>query len=207
MIGFKTIQQAIFENYEIAHFDRSDDKAKERYFKTKSNVSDDQLLRRPVRYFHDIEIAKVDDDGPEVQLIDLDERNVGDIDANEMQSRTSVNGASSDNRVWPLVRFTNGREILAVPFEFNVLNGKGDVEARRTQIPLILAWALSVHKSQGLTLERVKVDLRRAFENGQGTVYYLARLTRKYLLCIIDYFSICGSFTRYKHGRFAGLEL
>lgn len=36
------------------------------------------------------------------------------------------------------------------------------------QVPFILAWALSVHKSQGQTLERVKVDLRRTFEKGQG---------------------------------------
>lgn len=35
-------------------------------------------------------------------------------------------------------------------------------------MPLILAWSLSVHKSQGQTLERVKVDLRRTFEKGQG---------------------------------------
>lgn len=33
-----------------------------------------------------------------------------------------------------------------------------------------MAWALSVHKSQGQTLERVKVDLGRTFEKGQGKV-------------------------------------
>ncbi|KAI0047663.1 hypothetical protein FA95DRAFT_1204693 [Auriscalpium vulgare] len=69
---------------------------------------------------------------------------------------------------WPLVRFTNGRELLCIPQEFTVNNGEGETEAARLQVPLILAWALSVHKSQGQTLERVKVDLSRTFEKGQG---------------------------------------
>lgn len=71
---------------------------------------------------------------------------------------------------WPVVRFTNGRELLCVPAEFTVSNAYGEVEATRWQIPLILAWALSVHKSQGQTLERVKVDLGRTFEKGQAYV-------------------------------------
>jgi hypothetical protein len=85
--------------------------------------------------------------------------------------------------MWPLVRFTNGSERLCVPEEFTVNDAFGNIEASRKQVrehviatsitdfgqvPLILAWALSVHKSQGQTLDRVRVDLRNTFEKGQG---------------------------------------
>ncbi|KAJ7630592.1 hypothetical protein FB45DRAFT_539291 [Roridomyces roridus] len=50
------------------------------------------------------------------------------------------------DKLWPLVRFSNGNEVLVTPEEFTVNNADGGMEARRDQVPLILAWALSVHK-------------------------------------------------------------
>ncbi|KAM6498375.1 hypothetical protein JOM56_006323 [Amanita muscaria] len=74
------------------------------------------------------------------------------------------------DKLWPVVQFTNGRTKCILPEEFTIDNASGEAEATRVQVPLILAYALSVHKSQGQTLERVKIDLRRTFEKGQGTL-------------------------------------
>lgn len=73
----------------------------------------------------------------------------------------------------PVVQFFSHRgepfgPILVKPESWSV--GSGDAEASRTQIPLKLAYALSVHKSQGMTIEFVEVSLRGVFEPGQAYV-------------------------------------
>lgn len=40
----------------------------------------------------------------------------------------------------------------------------------REQVPLTLAWAMSVHKSQGMSMDRLKVDLQGVFSFGQAYV-------------------------------------
>jgi ATP-dependent DNA helicase PIF1 len=75
---------------------------------------------------------------------------------------------------YPYVRFTladkTTRMLLVTPEVWKVELPNGDVEAQRSQVPLILAWALSIHKAQGQTLEYVKVDLGKVFEAGQAYV-------------------------------------
>ncbi|KAF2962696.1 hypothetical protein GQX73_g10877 [Xylaria multiplex] len=79
-----------------------------------------------------------------------------------------------DLREYPVVRFTatdgTHRTILCIPEDWKVELPTGEVQASRKQLPLILAWALSIHKAQGQTLERVKVDLGKVFEKGQAYV-------------------------------------
>lgn len=69
---------------------------------------------------------------------------------------------------WPVVEFPGGRTRLIPPHEFTIENVNGTMQALRLQVPLILAWAISIHKSQGQTLQRVRVNLGRIFEKGQG---------------------------------------
>ncbi|KAJ6501688.1 hypothetical protein C8R47DRAFT_237948 [Mycena vitilis] len=83
---------------------------------------------------------------------------------------------AGSTRRWPVVRFTHGEELVMVPQEFTINNADGGMEASREQVPLILAWALSVHKSQGQTIERVRVDLKQTFEKGQGALTAIYQL-------------------------------
>ncbi|KAB5588631.1 hypothetical protein CTheo_7925 [Ceratobasidium theobromae] len=76
----------------------------------------------------------------------------------------------TEGRKWPLVRFENGVKLLVTPAYFAHENVLGRTEACRVQVPLILAWALTVHKAQGQTLSRVKVDLAGTFAPGQAYV-------------------------------------
>ncbi|KAJ5713096.1 uncharacterized protein N7483_010277 [Penicillium malachiteum] len=85
-------------------------------------------------------------------------------------------------RQWPLVCFVQPdgteRHLLCQPEAWKIELPNGEVQAQRSQVPLILAWALSIHKAQGQTLQRVKVDLNRVFEKGQAYVA-LSRATTK----------------------------
>ena len=73
---------------------------------------------------------------------------------------------------WPIVQFLSGSKRTIYPR--CMVNELGDDKPysllSRTQIPLMAAWAMTVHKSQGMTLSRVIVDLRHSFEPGQDYV-------------------------------------
>src|SRR4029077_11477536 len=69
----------------------------------------------------------------------------------------------------PVVRARRGARIVAEPSKWKIDEG-GKELASITQVPLRLAWAMTVHKSQGMSLDAAVIDLSRAFEYGQGYV-------------------------------------
>ncbi len=70
---------------------------------------------------------------------------------------------------WPIVKLTDGRTLKAEPVTWEVVED-GKVRAMIEQVPLRLAWAITVHKSQGMSLDAAEIDLSRAFVYGQGYV-------------------------------------
>jgi ATP-dependent DNA helicase PIF1 len=70
---------------------------------------------------------------------------------------------------YPVVRLLNGREVTIKPEAWELQDGDKR-RATVTQLPLRLAWAITVHKSQGMTLDAAQVDLRKAFVEGMGYV-------------------------------------
>ncbi len=70
---------------------------------------------------------------------------------------------------YPVVEFRDGRRVTMVPDVWELRDGERK-RASISQVPLRLAWAITVHKSQGMTLDAAKIDLRKAFVKGMGYV-------------------------------------
>ena len=72
---------------------------------------------------------------------------------------------------YPKVKLADkGLEIIVEPEKFSITDQKGKEIAYVIQLPLKLGWAITVHKSQGMTLSSVQMDLSKAFVAGQGYV-------------------------------------
>lgn len=66
----------------------------------------------------------------------------------------------------PRVLFENGVVCVIEPHAYDIMEGL-HTKATRLQIPLMLAWATSIHRCQGMTLSKAEIDAQGMFENGQ----------------------------------------
>ncbi len=79
-----------------------------------------------------------------------------------------VTGFDEDTN-YPIVKLNNGKTVIMQPETWELIDGDKR-RATLKQLPLRLAWAITVHKSQGMTLDSAHIDLRRAFVEGMGYV-------------------------------------
>ncbi len=74
-----------------------------------------------------------------------------------------------DDSQQPIVETFSGDLITVYQEKWTIEEG-GEVVASLSQLPLRLAWAITVHKSQGMSLDCAEIDLSKTFEYGMGYV-------------------------------------
>lgn len=91
------------------------------------------------------------------------------------QSKGYVNGTLGtvigfdEDDHYPIVKTITGKEIWAKPATWKVEEDE-KLLAEIMQVPIRLAWAITVHKSQGMSLDAAEIDLSKAFAEGMGYV-------------------------------------
>lgn len=89
-------------------------------------------------------------------------------------SRGIVIDFTKDENRYPVVLFLNGQTMIIEYYEYKLIEEnqyEKDEFVTKCQIPLILSWAITIHKAQGMSLEYVKTDIGSSiFEYGQAYV-------------------------------------
>jgi len=83
-----------------------------------------------------------------------------------------------------IIKKDHGREVTVEKMMFSMLDAEGNIRASVVQFPVTLAYATTIHKSQGATLDDLWCDLSSLWEPGQAYVA-LSRLRNPHGLKIV----------------------
>nr|XP_023671563.1 ATP-dependent DNA helicase PIF1 [Paramormyrops kingsleyae] len=156
-----------------------------------------QQLPGPVHIFQAVDsdpqlVQTIDSQSPVGQVLRLRVGAQVMLTKNLDVQRGLVNGARGviisfqpGSKGLPVVRFLCGVTEAMKPERW-VFKTTGGLYLSRQQLPLKLAWAISIHKSQGMTLDCVEISLARVFESGQAYVA-LSRASNLQGLRVMDF--------------------
>jgi ATP-dependent DNA helicase PIF1 len=145
------------------------------------NLIDDELVEIATEYMGAEQfVSKLKQTMPIPDVVRLKKGAYVMLRVNDPRGRF-VNGSTghvqeiTDTQI--LVELVSGRMVAIEKSSFQWMNGEGIPVAAASNFPLSLAYAVTIHKAQGLTLDQVIVDLTRLWEAGQAYVA-LSRVKR-----------------------------
>lgn len=97
-------------------------------------------------------------------------KNNGVLDVYNGTMGAVVDFVTVEGTLAPKVQLNDGRQIIVEAETWSIDDEDGVPLASFSQLPLCLAWAITIHKSQGMTLDAAEIDLSNTFELGQGYV-------------------------------------
>lgn len=147
----------------------------DQYNEKKLNDIDDELFTFPTQYFggqeRQLEMLRKSAPIPEQLLLKRDAYVMTRINDPRYRFINGTTGRIVDIQPEKItIQLKSKKEIEIEPVEFSLLDAEGKVTAVARNFPLTLAYATTIHKSQGVTLDDVFVDLSRLWEPGQAYV-------------------------------------
>lgn len=113
-----------------------------------------------------------------------------DIHAFHYNSKNNENSNQEKTNVLPVVRFQCNNTLIVKPINILLrsdLSKCPDVLVEYCQLPLRYAWALTIHKSQGMTLDRARIDAGTSIFTAGQTYTALSRVRNLNSLSLIDF--------------------